>query len=143
MDDLDAGDVDDLLETGGVALKQGQLLAGCCDFKLGLEALADSLGLTGFFENTEGFIAHRKNLLPLFEERSGVFREDLFRLGELGEMNAGFAAFDDGEILPDFVGGEAEDGGDEADERFSDLPEDSLRGAARAGWWARRCTCGP
>ena len=36
-----------------------------------------------------------------------------------------------GQIFPDFVGGEAEDGRDEADERFGDLPEHGLRGAAR------------
>ncbi len=45
-------------------------------------------------------------------------------------MHAGFAAFDGGQIFPDFVGGEAEDGRDEADEGFGDLPENGLRGAA-------------
>ena len=49
-----------------MVLKQGQLLAGCGDFKLGFEALADGFGLTGFFQDSQGFVAHRKDLLPLF-----------------------------------------------------------------------------
>jgi hypothetical protein len=33
-------------------------------------------------------------------------------------------------MLPDLVGGEAEDGRDQADQSFRDLPEHGLRGAA-------------
>jgi hypothetical protein len=42
-----------------------------------------------------------------------VFGEDLLRLGKQRQMHAGFAAFDLGQILPDLVGGEAEDGRDQ------------------------------
>ena len=45
-------------------------------------------------------------------------------------MDTGLTPFHRGEILPNLVGGEAENGRDEADEGFSDLPEDGLRGAA-------------
>ncbi len=90
-----------------------------------------SLGLACFFEDAQGFIADSEDLLPFFEQLRGVLREDLFGFGEEGEVHAGFAACGGGKVFPDFVGGEAEDGRDEADQGFGDLPEDGLRGAAR------------
>ena len=56
--------------------------------------------------------------------------DDVGDVGEEREVDAGFAAFDFGQELPDFVGGEAEDGGDEAGEGFGDAPEGGLRAAA-------------
>ncbi len=46
-------------------------------------------------------------------------------------MHAGSRPSTCRQVLPDFVGGEAEDGCDEADEGFGDLPEDGLCAAAR------------
>ena len=41
------------------------------------------------------------------------------------------AAFDGRQMLPDLVGGKGEDRRDQAHQRFGDLPEHGLRGAAR------------
>ena len=88
----DAGDVDDLFEAGGVPLEKGKLFAGCGDFQFSLETLADELGLAGLFEDAESFFPDSEDFLPLFEQRGGVLGEDFFRLGELREVDAGFAA---------------------------------------------------
>ena len=61
---------------------------------------------------------------------AGSSEKICFGFGEEREVDAGFAAFDLGQVFPDFVGGEAQDGCDKADESFGDLPEDGLRGAA-------------
>src|ERR1035441_7780234 len=75
-------------------------------------------------------VAYSKELLPLIQQRRGIFRKNLRRGRELRQMYGSLAAFNGGQILPYFVGGEAEDRGDEADERLSDLPQHRLRGAA-------------
>src|SRR5579863_8584283 len=69
-------------------------------------------------------------MLPLIQQRSRVLRENLFRLGKLREVDRRRAAFDGGQMFPDFVGGEGEDGRGKADKRFGDLPQHRLRGTA-------------
>jgi len=48
--------------------------------------------LASFFEDAKCFFADSEDLLPLFEKGSGVFGEDFFWFGELGQVDAGFAA---------------------------------------------------
>ena len=75
-------------------------------------------------------VADGEELLPVLFDVLDVAGDDVGDVGEEREVDAGFAAFDFGQKLPDLVGGEAEDGGDEADEGFGDVPEHGLRGAA-------------
>src|SRR4029077_3631700 len=95
-----------------------------------VEALADELGLAGGFERDEDLVAHGEELLPVFFERGDVAGNDLIDVGEERKVDAGLAVLYYRQRLPDLVGGEAEDGGDEAGEGLGDAPERSLRGAA-------------
>src|ERR1039458_3696313 len=94
------------------------------EMDLRFKRLSDHLVLAGVFEEPKRQIANIEKVFPLFEQRRWIFGEDLSRGRELGEVDARFAAFDGGEIVPNFVGGEAEDGRDETNEGFGDLPED-------------------
>ena len=94
------------------------------------------------FETLQDFVAEREELLPVCFELADAAGDDVGHVGEEGEVDAGFAAFDVGEERPDFVGGEAEDGGDEAGEGFGDAPEGGLGAAAGGVRWGRRCRGG-
>ena len=87
--------------------------------------------LRSIFDCAEDFIPDRKQSLPLIEQRCGILGENLFRLGKPRQMHAGFAALDSRQMLPHFIGGEAEDGRDQAHQRLGNLPQHGLRGAAR------------
>src|SRR5216683_131247 len=71
-------------------------------------------------------------MLPVGFDLGDVAGDDVGDVGEKSEVNAGLAARYLREELPDFVGGEAEDWGDEAGEGFGDAPEGGL-GAAAGG----------
>ena len=62
-----------------MALQQPKEIAGGGDFELGFEPLADAFGLAGFFKHAEGFVADSEDLLPLFQNRSGIFRRKFLR----------------------------------------------------------------
>jgi hypothetical protein len=66
FNDGDGGDVDDLLQSGGVTLQESEQVARGRDLDFSLQALADALGLARLFEHAQGLIAHSKDLLPLF-----------------------------------------------------------------------------
>ena len=101
------------------------------DDDLDLEGLCRcSLARACFFEDLEDFVAEREEVLPVFFDVPDAAGDDVGDVGEEGEVDAGFAAFDFGKELPDLVGGEAEDGRDEAGEGFGDAPEGGLRAAA-------------
>ena len=110
-----------------MAPQKRKLIAGCSNFELRFEPLADDLVLTSLFEGAERQVANFKQLLPLIEQLRRIFREHLFRLGEKREMNAGFAPSDGRQILPDLIGCEAEDRRNQPNQCFSDLPEHCLR----------------
>ena len=95
-------------------------------------AVADLFGGAGLFEDLEDFFAEGEEVVPVFFDVFDAAGDDVGDVGEEGEVDAGFAVCDFGEKLPDLVGGEAEDGGDEAGEGFGDAPERGL-GAAAAG----------
>src|ERR1035437_7613858 len=86
------------------------------------KCFADYLCLSHLLQLSECFIAHYENLLPFSQQRSRVLRENLRRGRELRKMNRSLAAFDSGQMLPDLVGGKAQNGRDQADECFRDLP---------------------
>src|ERR1035438_6083265 len=99
--DGDSRNVDDLLESCSVTAQKSEQLAGCSDFNVGFEAFANALIPTSRFEDAKSLIADAKDLLPLVQERSGIFGEDFVGSREERKVDAGFAAFDDGQILPD------------------------------------------
>src|ERR1035437_3895110 len=88
------------------------------------KCFADYLCLSHLLQLSECFIAHFENLLPFSQQRRGSLGENLLRLGKERQMHTDFAALDLGQILPDLVCGEAEDGRDQADESVRDLSQD-------------------
>ncbi len=95
-----------------------------------VEPFAYFAGFAIGFEADQNLIAHGEEILPVGEDEFGVFGDDVGKIGEEGEVDAGLAACYVRQELPDFVGGEAEDGGDEAGEGFGDAPEGGLGAAA-------------
>ena len=135
--DVDLSYAEKLGEDAVVALEDGVGMTGDGvepadgDLNLG-GAVADLFGGAGLFEDLEDFFAEGEEMVPVFFDVLDAAGDDVGDVGEEGEMDAGLAVCDFGEKLPDLVGGEAEDGGDEAGEGFGDAPECGL-GAAAAG----------
>jgi len=71
-------------------------------------------------------------VVPVFFDLLDAAGDDVGDVGKRARWTLGSRGCDLGEELPDLVGGEAEDGGDEAGEGFGDAPECGL-GAAAAG----------
>src|SRR6266702_5936175 len=97
-----------------------------------IQSFADLPSFSVQFETGEDFSSNREQSFPVQFDLFYVARDDVSNGWEEGEVDAGLAAFDFRQELPDFVGGEAEDRGDEAGEGFGDAPEGGL-GAAAGG----------
>jgi len=133
--EMDLGYAEEFGKDAVVALEDGVGVAGDGvepadgDLNFG-GAVADLFRGAGLFEDFEDFFAESEEMLPIFFDLLDAAGDDVGDVGEEGEVNAGLAIRDLGEKLPDFVGGEAEDGSDEAGEGFGDAPERGLRAAA-------------
>ncbi len=92
-----------------------------------------ALLLRRVFEFEVDEFADAEEALPVGLDGGDGAGDDVADLGEEREVDAGGAVGDGGEILPDLVGGEAEDGRDKAGEGFGDAPDGGLGGAARGG----------
>ncbi len=133
--EVDLGYAEEFGKDAVVALEDGVGVGGegvepaDDDLNLG-GAIADLLRGARLFEDLEDFFTEGEQVLPVFFDLLDAAGDDVGDVGEEGEVDAGFALFDFGKELPDLVGGEAEDGGDEAGESFGDAPECGLRAAA-------------
>ncbi len=96
-----------------------------------VEAFAYFAGFAIGFEADQNLIADGEEILPVGEDEFGVFGGRRRQgLGKRARWTLDLAACYVRQELPDFVGGEAEDGGDEAGEGFGDAPEGGLGAAA-------------
>jgi len=117
------GDIQNLFQTRCISAQYSELVALNPDFYFCFQSFSDAFFLTSFFELHHSGIAEAKNLFPFFQQRRGIFGEDRRRGRELRQMNGSLAALDSGQMLPDFISRETQDGRDQADEGFRDLPQ--------------------
>ena len=128
----DLRDVQELRQSVLIAAEDHAFVgAFCCDECDGsVETFADGLVGTQGFELDVDELADPEQLRPVFLESGDAAGNNVGDVREEGEVYARLAAFECGQILPDLVCGEAEDGSDEAREGFGDAPERCLCAAA-------------
>src|ERR1700722_3992386 len=108
---------------------------------LRFEARANQLGVAGFFERFQDFVADGTERGPVFVLApillSDALAENVGRGREVAEVHTVLTPFDFWEIRPDLFRGEAHDRREQPDEYFDNAPDRRLRGAPRVRLWRR------